>query len=122
MIPNLGLIKFQGICRVEMEGHAIAEKVAKAMQYSPSISRSSSGIFDVDREHPSHVVDLKVRCTAHKILKFFDTMIYNSESSKADTAHICLSNCRGQICDKSHFNFSDIQGKTYNQAYEGSWA
>lgn len=56
----------QGVmCRIEMEGQGLGEKGSKANAGSPSISRTSSGVFDFDREH----LDVKVRAISNSDAK-----------------------------------------------------
>ena len=40
-------------CRIELEG-GVLDKAGKVLLGSPSMSRTSSGIFDYDREHANH--------------------------------------------------------------------
>lgn len=53
------------MCRIEMEGQGLGEKGSKANAGSPSISRTSSGVFDFDREH----LDVKVRAISNSDAK-----------------------------------------------------
>ena len=42
---------------MELEAHAAMDKMGRGLHGSPAISRTSSGIYDAEREHPESKVN-----------------------------------------------------------------